>query len=161
MKREISRYPIIVHCHLPWNGVWQRPQQFHSRLSKRHPILFVEGPIPVSHRTLSHMWIEPVADYPNISIFKMEVPASRWEDGVFIDAERRRLLDEYVNGPSGRRYRNAVHWFYDPMAFPCFAKDMQEQAFVYDCMDQLSQFKFAPPEIIRREQQLLLAADVV
>ena len=30
-------YPIIVHCHLRWEGVWQRPQQFLSRLSQRHP----------------------------------------------------------------------------------------------------------------------------
>jgi glycosyltransferase involved in cell wall biosynthesis len=32
---------------------------------------------------------------------------------------------------------------------------------VYDCMDQLAQFKFAPPEIAAREQLLLAQADVV
>src|ERR1700733_9559499 len=41
-------YPLIVHCHLCWDWVWQRPQQFLSRLSKRHPVLFIEtiGPDP-------------------------------------------------------------------------------------------------------------------
>src|SRR5688572_16790772 len=41
-------FPIIVHCHLCWDWVWQRPQQFLSRLSERHKILFVEtvGPDP-------------------------------------------------------------------------------------------------------------------
>src|SRR5688572_10569681 len=37
-----SDWPIIVHCHLCWDWVWQRPQQFLSRLSVRHKILFVE-----------------------------------------------------------------------------------------------------------------------
>src|SRR2546423_5598277 len=33
-------YPIIVHSHLHWDWVWQRPQQVLSRLSARHRILF-------------------------------------------------------------------------------------------------------------------------
>src|SRR5262245_4316637 len=35
-------WPIIVHSHLCWDWVWQRPQQFISRLSERHKVLFVE-----------------------------------------------------------------------------------------------------------------------
>jgi hypothetical protein len=35
---DTQDYPIIVHCHLRWEGVWQRPQQFLSRISKRHKI---------------------------------------------------------------------------------------------------------------------------
>src|SRR5580765_7837235 len=48
-KKELRKdYPIVVHCHLCWDWVWQRPQQFISRLSQRHKILFVEtvGPDP-------------------------------------------------------------------------------------------------------------------
>src|SRR6478736_8453507 len=40
--RFSKHYPIIVHSHLCWDWVWQRPQQFISRLSQRHKILFVE-----------------------------------------------------------------------------------------------------------------------
>src|ERR671930_454375 len=45
---EPESFSIIVHCHLCWDWVWQRPQQFLSRLSARHKILFVEtvGPDP-------------------------------------------------------------------------------------------------------------------
>src|SRR5258705_8597497 len=39
-------YPLIVHCHLCWDWVWQRPQQFLSRLSHRHRVLFVETLAP-------------------------------------------------------------------------------------------------------------------
>jgi len=42
-----SNVPIIVYSHLRWEGVWQRPQQFLSRLSQQHRVLFVEGPFLV------------------------------------------------------------------------------------------------------------------
>ena len=37
-------FPIVVHSHLRWSFVWQRPQHTHSRLAQRHPVLFVEEP---------------------------------------------------------------------------------------------------------------------
>src|SRR5712671_2687658 len=38
--------PLLVHSHLCWDWVWQRPQQFISRLSRRHKVLFVETVAP-------------------------------------------------------------------------------------------------------------------
>ena len=46
-SNESLSWPIIVHCHLAWDWVWQRPQQFISRLSRRHRILFVETLLPL------------------------------------------------------------------------------------------------------------------
>src|ERR1044071_5972911 len=40
-----DRVPIIVHCHLRWDFVWQRPQHIFSRLAANHPVLFIEEPI--------------------------------------------------------------------------------------------------------------------
>src|ERR1700716_3250900 len=37
--------PIIVHSHLRWDFVWQRPQQLLTRLSRTNRVLFVEEPI--------------------------------------------------------------------------------------------------------------------
>jgi hypothetical protein len=47
------------------------------------------------------------------------------------------------------------------MAVKAFAGQMDERAIVYDCMDQLSQFRGAPAELVRRERELLALADVV
>ena len=47
------------------------------------------------------------------------------------------------------------------MAAPTLVGRMNGRANVYDCMDELSQFKGAPPELIKREQLLLRHADVV
>jgi glycosyltransferase involved in cell wall biosynthesis len=154
-------YPIIVHCHLRWEGVWQRPQQFLSRLSQRHPILFIEGPILHDKNEAPTFELLPVAQYPNVTVMRTHFPASRFQNGAWVDAERLRLLKEAMNGPLKGRFECAVQWFYDPMAAPCFIGKIGERAVVYDCMDELSQFKFAPPEIVAREKVLLASADVV
>ena len=156
-----THFPIIVHSHLGWDWVWQRPQQFHSRLSKTHPILFVEGPIVSEQLRTSRVTLREISDYPNIVVLQMEIPAARWSDGAWVDAERRRLVQSVLEGPLGRSFENPVQWFYDPMAVTSFLGHMDEAAVVYDCMDELSKFKGAPPELVRRERELLNAADVV
>ena len=156
-----TAYPIIVHSHLGWDWVWQRPQQFLSRFSKRHQILFVEGPTPSDEVTVPTSELREVTEFPNITIMRSKMPTSRWFDGAWVDKERRHLVQELLAGPLGLRFRNPIQWFYDPMAVTAFAGHMDEQAVVFDCMDQLTQFKGAPKEMIRRERELLAIADVV
>ncbi len=163
MKLEIlpTAYPIIVHSHLGWDWVWQRPQQFLSRFSKRHQILFVEGPLPSDEVTVPTPEMREVTEFPNITVLRMKMPADRWNDGAWVDKQRRLLVQEVLAGPLGLRFRDPVQWFYDPMAVTAFAGHMGERAIVFDCMDQLSQFKGTPKELIRRERELLAMADVV
>jgi len=154
-------YPIIAHCHLCWDWVWQRPQQFLSRLSAGHKILFVEtiGPDPQLSSAVARFWTAP--NFPNITVLRLQFPAWRWHDGAFVDRERRRLVKEFLLGPGAGRFENPVQWFYDPMAVPAFLGQMDETGVVYDCMDELSKFRCAPPQIKMRERKLLAAADVV
>jgi beta-glucosidase/6-phospho-beta-glucosidase/beta-galactosidase len=156
-------YPIIVHCHLRWDFVWQRPQQFLSRLSKKHRILFAEGPILVNEDITPYYTLKEAPNYPNVTIMQTYFPASRFQDGRWVDAERLRLVKEATSTSKelAGKFNNPVQWFYDPMAVCAFAGQLDEIATVYDCMDQLSQFKFAPPELIERERLLLEQADVV
>ncbi|HJT81925.1 MAG TPA: glycosyltransferase [Chthoniobacterales bacterium] len=160
MPATTDNYPIVVHSHLQWDWVWQRPQQFLSRLSKRHPVLFVEGPIP-SDVKAPRVTLREVSGYPNIVVLQTHMPQSRWPDGEWIDKERRRIVQSVLAAPLGRKFASPVQWFYDPMAVTAFAGHMNERAIVYDCMDQLSQFRFAPPELVKRERELLAIADVV
>jgi glycosyltransferase involved in cell wall biosynthesis len=154
-------YPLIVHCHLCWDWVWRRPQQFLSRLSARHKILFVEtiGPDQQLSSAVAKFWTAP--NFPNITILRLQFPAWRWSDSAFVDRERRRLVKEFVAGPGAGSFDNPVQWFYDPMAVPAFLGQMDEVGVVYDCMDELSKFRCAPPQIKMREKKLLSAADVV
>lgn len=156
-----SPYALIVHCHLCWDWVWQRPQQFMSRFSQKHRVLFVETMAPDENLVTPLVQLRRFEKWPNLTLLRLQFPAWRWNDGERIDRERRRLVKEALRGPLRGQFNNAVQWFYDPMAVTAFAGQMGEIATVYDCMDELSKFKGAPPEIRKREAELLAVADVV
>jgi glycosyltransferase involved in cell wall biosynthesis len=156
-----EKYPIIVHSHMGWDWVWQRPQQFLSRLSKNHRVLFVEAPVPADEIFSPQATLRDVPDYPNIVVLQMKMPAPCWTNAAWVDKERRQLVQSLLAGPLGRKFQSPVQWFYDPMAVTAFAGHMNERAIVYDCMDELSLFRGAPAELVRRERELLAVADIV
>jgi glycosyltransferase involved in cell wall biosynthesis len=57
-------------------------------------------------------------------------------------------------------YRDVIRWHYAPMAL-YLAETCSERGVVYDCMDELSAFKGAPPELMDRERELIAQAAVV
>jgi glycosyltransferase involved in cell wall biosynthesis len=67
------------------------------------------------------------------------------------------LVDRFIGGHApGRR----TLWYYTPMMRPATAH-LSADVIAYDCMDELSAFRGAPPELRAREAELLEAADVV
>jgi glycosyltransferase involved in cell wall biosynthesis len=153
--------PLIVHSHLRWDFVWQRPQQLLSRLSERADVLFVEEPIYLDDVAIPRLEIsEPIA---NVCRVVPMLPASMrtsYDQSATITCEllRREMA---ADGLFGNRYDRPVQWFYTPMAAPAMIGAFGELAVVYDCMDELSQFRFAPTELIDREKLLITEADVV
>jgi glycosyltransferase involved in cell wall biosynthesis len=153
-------FPIVVHCHLRWDFVWQRPQQIFSRLAAHHPITFIEEPMwQGSARRLDIS--EP---YPNVVRI---VPVLRVEEkNDEMDTQYAAVL-ELLRGALGEnsllsaRFESPIQWFYSPMAAPYFLDDFDAAVTVYDCMDELAQFRFAPPCLREREQMLISKADVV
>ncbi|HWN17431.1 MAG TPA: glycosyltransferase [Gemmatimonadales bacterium] len=55
---------------------------------------------------------------------------------------------------------NVLAWLYTPMALP-LARILDPDAVVYDCMDELSLFLGAPPELLSHEAALLEYADLM
>jgi UDP-galactopyranose mutase len=68
----------------------------------------------------------------------------------------RALLDELLAEEEG----DLIRWYYTPMMLG-FSRHLEAVCTVYDCMDELANFKFAPPELTVRERELMSAADVV
>ena len=152
---------FIVHSHLRWDFVWQRPQQLLSRMSATAPVLFVEEPVVLEDLVRSHL----VVTEPQPGIHRV-VPHLVSRDGATQDtrdvatlALLRELVD--ADGPLGDRFATPVQWFYTPMPVPTMLGAFNELAVVYDCMDELAQFRFAPPDLVERERTLLANADVV
>ena len=56
--------------------------------------------------------------------------------------------------------KSFVLWYYSPMAL-CWSDHLTPILTIYDCMDELSAFKFAPPDLVKHEQTLLRKADIV
>ena len=153
-----DRPPILVHCHLRWDFVWQRPQQILSRLAKHYPVLFIEEPmhensapaIRVSEPYSSVFRIIPVLDSQAMGYD---------EQCAALLPVLHDWLDRHGFGP--KRIAAGVQWFYSPMAAPLWLGRFGEALVVYDCMDELANFRFAPADIGAREQFLLEKADVV
>lgn len=155
-------YGILVHCHLRWDFVWQRPQHLMSRLSRSHPILFLEDPAPLPDaESEPRMQITRVSDSLTVArpllIPRTEDP----ERDAVIDEQNavhgQRLLDATV---ASLGWQRLVHWFYTPMALR--VRDWYNPVAVcYDCMDELANFKGAPADVKGREDELLRMADVV
>jgi UDP-galactopyranose mutase len=59
-----------------------------------------------------------------------------------------------------RQVRDHVLWYYTPMPV-AWTRQLSPLGVIYDCMDELSAFKFAPQELHEREQELFQRADLV
>jgi glycosyltransferase involved in cell wall biosynthesis len=159
LHERAAALPIIAICHLQWDWVWQRPQQFLSRLAKDRPVLFVQTHrSPVEH-TFTHLRApEPGS---GVTVIEVHLPTHRWDDGDFIDGERRRVLQEALRTPALRHFAGGILWFNDPMAVTAYAGHLDEALIVYDCMDELTQFNGAPPALAERERELTARADLI
>ena len=107
-----DNYPIVVHSHLGWDWVWQRPQQFISRLSQRHRVLFIERPVRAPEIDRTEKTLREIPDHPNVVVLQMKMPANRWKDGHWVDQERRRIVQQVMAERLGREFESPVQWFY-------------------------------------------------
>jgi glycosyltransferase involved in cell wall biosynthesis len=153
--------PIIVQSHLRWDFVWQRPQQILSRLAEQRPVLFVEEPIFLDDLASAKLDVS----VPHANVFRAvpRLPGALRDDYERGIAEIRGLVQQAIlpGGELRRTFNNPVQWFYSPFTAPAMLGAFNEIAVVYDCMDELSQFRFAHPDLVRRERLLLANADVV
>ena len=154
-------FPLIVQSHLRWDFVWQRPQQLLSRMAESAPVLFVEEPLLLDDVRGERLEITEPA--PNVFRALPRLPGYLRGDYDRSAATVRALVQQAIdkNGPLAGRFSNAVQWFYTPMPAPAMLGAFNELGVVYDCMDELAQFRFAPSDLGARERLLLDSADVV
>lgn len=157
---ESEDYGIVVFSHLRWKFVWQRPQQFLSRFAKKHPVLFVElTEFDLADGAQPKLELETVAH--NVTMANLHLPA-KLEGTDEVTALMRKYVKfaiEAVNNDG--RFDNPLLWYYNPMDAGWALGYINGRGIVYDCMDELSQFRGAPPELIERERLLLQRADIV
>jgi hypothetical protein len=144
-------YDLICFSHLRWSFVFQRPQHLLSRCAKTRRVFYVEEPI----LDAGPARLELTRDASGVQVVVPHLPAHLDEQQR--QAEQASLLLELCHEQELTSY---VLWFYTPMALPAAAR-LEPIARVYDCMDELSAFKGAPKELVRREAELLQMVDLV
>lgn len=136
---------------LRWDFVYQRPQHLMTRAARDRRVWFVEE--PVFEEGPPRLLVEP--RQPGITMLRPILPHGL--DLPAIDAAIDGLLAGHADAAG---IRDPLLWFYTPMALP-WAASIDPSLVIYDCMDELSAFRGAPPALREREEDLLDQAAVV
>ena len=146
-----KRAILLCLSHLRWGFVFQRPQHLMTRLARSMDVIFWEEPIFDAGEEPRLERNEPGE---GITVLTPHLAGDLAQEQV--DAVLRSMLDE-VLGQSGQPQ---VLWYYTPMMVP-LARHLEAECVVYDCMDELANFDFAPPELPGLERELFEKADLV
>ncbi len=147
-----TSYDLICLSHLRWDFVYQRPQHLMERCAKTHRVFFVEE--PVFDADTPRLEVRRQTE-TNVTVLVAHLPGgpTEHEHGEMY----RQLLGEFM---AQNAVTNYVFWYYTPMMVTWTA-NFTPRAVVYDCMDELSAFKDAHPELQGRESVLFQKADLV
>jgi len=144
-------YDLVCFSHLRWQFVFQRPQHLLTRFGRQRRVIYIEEPVWTS---------EPSHMESHDGGVGVVVLTAALQHGLAADEAERVQTAMIEAALAEHGVRDYVLWFYTPMAV-ALAHDLEPLAVVYDCMDELSAFKDASPELMARERQLLTWADVV
>ena len=147
-----DRPTLMCFSHLRWNFVFQRPQHLMARFAHSHGVLFWEEPEYTVGAGDAQLRRYVCPDSGVVVLTPLLDAGMRNQE----EAVLARLLDAEVAG----RKSGMIRWYYTPMMLP-FSDHLAADCVVYDCMDELSAFKDAPPELLDREQTLIERADLV
>ena len=149
-----ERPNLLCFSHLRWDFVFQRPQHLMSRFAEDMTVVFWEEPVAIGPKDTAFLQVREADGFPNVRIVVPHLPEG-------ISDERReatltRLLDAHVASLRGP----LIAWYYTPMML-AFSRHITPDVTIYDCMDELSKFKFAPEHLLDFEQELLDRSDLV
>jgi UDP-galactopyranose mutase len=145
---------LICFSHLRWNFVFQRPQHLMCRFAREMDVIFWEEPVEIGPRDTAYLQVRPSDVCANLRIVVPHLPEGMPDDAR--EAALERLLDAHLGSVRG----SLVAWYYTPMMLP-FSRGIEPDVTVYDAMDELSKFRFAPTKLIELEAELLRNAQIV
>ena len=143
---------LVCLSHLRWNFVYQRPQHLLSRCVKKQRVFFIEEPIfgpYISGR------LDVSMDESGVCVVVPHLIGTLSQEEA--NAAQQGLIDDLF---AQAQIHNYILWYYTPMAVS-FTRHLEPLVVVYDCMDELSAFKEAPPALRESEAELFSRADLV
>jgi UDP-galactopyranose mutase len=145
---------LICFSHLRWDFVFQRPQHLMTRFAASRRVIYWEEPVSA-----------PLEESPSLDLkvctkSGVTVATPHLLDSIQGEARAKALTDLLNDFVASEKIVRPIRWYYTPMMLG-FSRGIEASAVVYDCMDELSNFKFAPSELRDLERELLAEADVV
>jgi UDP-galactopyranose mutase len=125
-----------------------------SRFARDMDVIYWEEPVEIGPRDTAFLQVREAQDAANVRIVIPHLPQGMPEDAR--EAALSRLLDAHVASVRGP----LIAWYYTPMMLP-FSRELAPDLTVFDAMDELSKFKFAPAHMLMLEQELLDRSDIV
>lgn len=147
---------LVCFAHLHWDFVWQRPQHLLSRFAEYGRVFYVEDAF-YHNDDLIEPHIEIKERQNGLKVVVVHLPQRLRHDENAADQAQFEVLSHFFSEQGLTKY---IFWYYTPMALGK-SRHFQPLLTVYDCMDELAAFKFAPPELREREQELFQKADLV
>ena len=147
---------LVCFAHLHWDFVWQRPQHLLSRFAQHGRVFYVEDAFYHAD-DLIEPHVEVKERQNGLKVVVAHLPQRLRHDEAAADQAQFELLSRFFQAQGILDY---VFWYYTPMALGK-SRHFQPRLTVYDCMDELANFKFAHPELKSREQDLFQKADLV
>ncbi len=152
----LARKATVMICfsHLRWDFVFQRPQHLLSRFARSMRVIYWEEPMDIGEGETPFLMVREAGEGADLTIVVPHLPAGMPEDAR--EATLQRMLDAHVAAHKGR----LISWYYTPMMLP-FSRHLDADLVVFDAMDELSKFRFAPVKLLALEQELIDMADIV
>jgi len=151
INQQSSNFDVICFSHLRWDFVYQRPQHLMSRFARDRRVFIFEEPEYDDGE--ARLEVTPRGENVFVAVPKL----THGIEAEAATAKLRELVNELLASNNIERH---ISWYYTPMMLE-WSRHLEPVAAVYDCMDQLSAFRNAPPELTAREAELLALADVV
>lgn len=149
---ENANIDLVCFSHLRWDFVYQRPQHLLSRFTKSFRVFYVEEPIFHDQEDTYEV---------KLTKEKVWVVTPRLQHGESTELELTVRQKTLLNRLFGKMaIDNYIFWYYTPMALK-ISDQFYPNRIIYDCMDELSNFKFAPPDLKSLEEKLFSKADLV
>src|SRR5262245_16983501 len=135
----LRTWDLVAFSHLRWDFVYQRPQHLLSRLAARRRVFFVEEPLPGGP---TPAW-ELRQEGERITVCR---PRLELRTPGFSAGHMPALAELVGRLRQEQGVTESVAWLYTPLALPLI-DTLEPHAVVYDCMDELSAFLHAPPQL--------------
>lgn len=143
---------LVCFSHLSWKFVYQRPQHLMTRFTKKYTVYYIEEFADHPERDGYSI----ITTKENVRVIMPHLYTG-CTSKMTIAERKERVLKIIFSANSIASY---IFWYYTPMAL-AYTHSFNPLVTVYDCMDELSAFKFAPPALKAFEKELFQKADIV